>query len=128
MHQPQLFFDQILALKKQSKDIKASMADALKNSKTYQDRLYHLQIIRSELKMIKAEIEEEFTKELGKLDEIKDEVFDKNIAISDVVLSKITNGEEVTVVDRFGWIYEPVITVKFKKTGEHKDVAGRMKK
>ena len=114
MQQLQLFFEQSLKLKHDAKEIKASIADALKSSREYQKKLNEYEIAKSEINMIKRQIEEEFTKDFDKLTEIKIEIDEKDMAITDTALASLMKGE-IVELEYNGQKYEASWKVKFKK-------------
>lgn len=113
-NQLQLFFDQSLKLKNDASEIKASIADALKSSKEYQKAVNTYETALAEKNMIKKSIEDDFSKDLDKLSEIKIEINEKDVVMTDVALSELMKGETVEF-EHNGQKYEASWKVKFKK-------------
>jgi hypothetical protein len=68
-------------------------------------------------------MEEQVKKELGeqydKLESLKNDInLDKEM-LADIAISTLMKGEGIgEIQDEFGNVYEPIFSVKFKKTGE----------
>jgi hypothetical protein len=116
----ELFFKETIKLKLTAKEIKKQIAEALLINATYQKRMDEYKTLRADLKMIKAGVEEGFGKEIEKLDDLKTALDEKKMMTTDLALSKLMAGETVEVTDDYGNVYEPVWSVKFKKTGSVK--------
>lgn len=110
-------FNQVQLAKKQQKDIRASYRDALANSQEYQLAKEQLEALKMKKKQIEDAIKLEFSSELNKLDELKAELEAQTAMLSDIALTKLMNGEQIEeIVDTKNQTYEPVLSVKFKKS------------
>ena len=67
-------------------------------------------------KQIENSIKQDFSGEFQKLDDFKIDLESDNTMLSDAAFSKLVKGETVAVVDEYDNNYEPLFTVKFKKT------------
>ncbi len=118
MKQLSMIFSEFVKLKTDEKTIKASIKEALLNSKMYQDRLAELQTMKADLKMIEKTITDEFTKDLDKLDNIKIEIEENKMMTTDVALTLLLKGESVEV-EHEGQKYEAVMSAKWKKVKQY---------
>lgn len=109
-------FNQIQVIKKEQKGIKAAYRDALSSSTEYQKAIEDLNMLKEKKKSLENTIQEQFVAEFNKLDGLKMDLEAQNVMLSDIALNKIVQGETVEIVDINNNLYEPVFTVKFKKT------------
>lgn len=112
----QEIFNRISETKKKQKDIKKLYQDALKTSLEYQDIISKIKNLQVKKKQIEAATKEQFGSELQKLDEYKDELDSDAMLLSDAALSLMMKGERIEVQDEFHNNYDPIFTVKFKKS------------
>lgn len=116
MSKLQEVFDRIQKTKKEQKEIKSMFRDSLVNSKSYQEAVEELKVMRDKKKKIEDAIKEDFNSELAKLDNLKADIENDYMLLSDAALTKIMKGEMIEVVDEKDNKYEPVFSVKFKKS------------
>ncbi|NTW22444.1 hypothetical protein HGA34_02740 [Candidatus Falkowbacteria bacterium] len=110
-------FNQIQVVKKQQKDIRSSYRDALANSQEFQQAKDQLEALKLKKKQIEDAIKLEYASELNKLDELKTELEEQTTMLSDIALTKLMNGEQIEeIVDTKNQSYEPILSVKFKKS------------
>lgn len=89
--------------------------DALANSKTLQDVVEELKLLREKKKGIEDTIKSDFSSELDKLDTLKLDIDNDSMLLSDAVLTKAMKGELVEIKDQYENKYEPQFKVTFKK-------------
>lgn len=116
MSKLQEVFDRIQKTKKEQKELKSMYRDAVVNSKSYQAAVEEMKVLRDKKKKIEDAIREDFNSELAKLDILKSDIENDNMLLSDAALTKIMKGETVEVLDEKDNRYEPVFSVKFKKS------------
>jgi len=121
MQNIQEVFNQIQEVKKQQKTIKTAFRDALNNSGEYKKLVEDLKIMKESKKVLEQSVKEEFSAELDKLDDLKIDLETQNMMLNDIALTKIMNGESIEVVDMYNNSYEPLFSVKFKKTNVIKE-------
>ncbi|NTU99209.1 hypothetical protein HGA64_04375 [Candidatus Falkowbacteria bacterium] len=110
-------FNQIQIVKKQQKDLRGAYRDALANSEEFQQLKDQLEALKLKKKQVEDGIKLEYASELNKLDELKTELEEQNTMLSDIALTHIMNGEQLEeLVDHKNQAYEPVLSVKFKKS------------
>ena len=114
----QSVFSQIQRVKKEQRLIKSAYRQALENSQEYKQVNEQLVQYKARKKQLEEITRQEFTKEWDKLDALKRELDEQNVMLSDMALNKIMNGEQVEeIVDESNNAYEPILSVKFKKSG-----------
>lgn len=116
MQNVQEIFNHIQELKKKTKEIRTSYKDALSGSQEYQEIEEKIKALRMRKKQIEASTKQDYSSEFDKIDEYKTDLASDNVLLSDAALTKMMKGETIEVVDEYNNNYEPVFTVKFKKT------------
>lgn len=112
----ELVFKQTLKLKMDAREIKKAFTEALERVPAYRSVKEDLTALREKKKKIEDQVKSEFAKEIDKLEDIKLDISEHQIMATDLALNKIIKGETVEIVDEFGCVYEPIFSVKFKKT------------
>jgi len=116
MQDIQSIFNHIQEIKKKAKDIRSAYKDALAASAEYQEIGEKMKASRERKKQIEASIKSDFSSEFTKLDDYKVDLESDTVMLSDAALSKLMKGETVEVTDEYSNTYEPVFSVKFKKS------------
>ncbi|HQB50979.1 MAG TPA: hypothetical protein PLT32_02035 [bacterium] len=119
MRTPQEMFNQLQELKHERKSLQAVYRDALASTGEYKRLTDEIKTMREKRKMIIQAVEADLRSELDRLDEIKDEINNDKALLADAVISQLTKGEPVVVVDEYQEKYEPVFTVTFRKEGSN---------
>ncbi len=105
----QEIFQKIQELKKERRELTRDLKYLLDNDEVYQELLEKIKTLRDK----KKEIEE--SNKSPRLDEIKDELKNLNQMISDIAISTIMSGQNISLKDENDIEYEPVYRVSFKK-------------
>ena len=100
----------------EAKGIKKLITERLKGHERYQEVKDNLERWGMEKKQIKAQVEEEYTRELEKLDSLKIDIDGCKMMMSDIALSELIKGNVPEVEDSHKNKQEPVFSVTFKKT------------
>lgn len=116
MQDLQEIFNRMQEIKKKQKDIRSAYKDALDSSLEYKEINDKIKTLRERKKQIENVTKESFSSEFTKLDDLKIDLESDNVMLSDIALNKLMKGETVQVVDEYNNNYEPLFTVKFKKT------------
>jgi SMC interacting uncharacterized protein involved in chromosome segregation len=116
MQKIQDVFNRVQVTKRESKNLQQQYKDALEASREYKEITEKLR----EYKVKKLQIENGVKAELGsqyqKLEGLKKDLeLDKEL-LTDIALSTLMKGETVSVEDADKNVYEPIFSVKFKKT------------
>jgi predicted nuclease with TOPRIM domain len=112
----QEIFNRIQETKKKQKDIKTLYKEALKNSTEYQDIEDKLKALKEKKKQLEAAVKTQFTQEFSQLDAYQTDLLSDTTLLSDATLSMMMKGERVEVQDQYHNNYDPVFSVKFKKS------------
>ncbi len=116
MQDIQEIFSRIQEIKKQQKDIRSAYKESLESSLEYKDINDKIKTLRERKKQIENTTKESFSSEFTKLDDFKIDLESESTMLSDAALTKLMKGETVEVVDEYNNAYQPLFTVKFKKT------------
>ncbi len=118
-------FNQIQSIKNEQKTVKTAYRDALSASAELAEAGEQLKALKEKKKKIEAAIKEQFTSDLDKLERLKTDIESQNTMLADIALTKLMGGETVEVVDVNSNVYEPVFSVRFKKTSAMKHAAAK---
>lgn len=116
MQDIQEVFNRIQENKKKQKDIRRAYKDALENSQEYKEINDKMKTLRERKKQIENSIKESFSSEFTKLDDLKVDLESDMVMLGDISLTKLMKGETVEVVDQYNNIYDPLFSVRFKKS------------
>jgi predicted nuclease with TOPRIM domain len=116
MQNVQEIFNRMQAIKKKQKDIRSAYKDALAGSAEYAELSDKLKQMRERKKQIEARVKQDFSSEFTKLDDYKIDLESDSTLLTDAVITKMMKGETVEIEDEYNNKYEPVFSVKFKKT------------
>lgn len=106
-------FEQIQQHKKEHRDLNLAVKDSLRNTPEYHDLTDQI----DRLKVKRAKIEQSAMDDvIHKIDLLKANIKDGVQLMSDIALSTLMKGEEVKLVDDKDNEYEPIFSVRFKKT------------
>lgn len=116
MQNVQEIFNRMQAIRKKQKDIRSAYKDALAASAEYVELSDKLKQMRERKKQIEAGVKQDFSGEFTKLDDYKIDLESDSTLLTDAVITKMMKGETVEIEDEYNNKYEPVFSVKFKKT------------
>lgn len=116
MQNIQEIFNRIQVNKKKQKDIKATYKEALTSSQEYQEILEKLKTLKLRKKQIEETIKNDFSAEFIKLDDLEIDLSSDVEMLSDAAFTMMMKGEKVEVKDEYDNVYEPLPSVKFKKS------------
>ena len=116
MQDIQEIWGRIQQIKKQQKDLRGAYKDALKASQEYVELTEKLTTMRARKKQIEATVKGDFASDFTKLDDLKIDLESDMEILSDIAMTKLMKGETVEVKDEYDNVYEPIFSVKFKKT------------
>lgn len=112
----QEIFIRISDTKKKQKDLRSVYKDALDTSLEYKEIKDKLETLRKKKKQIEGSVKQQFSSELTKLDDYAIDLASDGELLSDAALTKLMKGETVEVTDEYDNKYEPLFSVKFKKS------------
>lgn len=116
MNDLQEVFNRIRETRHKTKEIRKMYKDSLIAHQEYQQVVEKLDTLKIRKKQIETEIKEDQMADFQKLDAYNMNVKNDIELMSDMALNKLVSGETVEVVDEAGDKYEPLFTVKFKKS------------
>lgn len=106
-------FERVQEHKREQRELNKSVRDALKNSLEYHEvteQIERLRVKRAHIEgMLRGELEQ-------KIDLLKLNIKDGIQALSDIALTTLMKGESVKLTDSEDNEYEPIFSVRFKKT------------
>jgi len=109
-------FKRIQDKKREQRDLKTIYREALALNGQYQEVLEELEALKIKKKKILAAVQADFKEEFDKLEGLKLNIAGDNQLLSDLALNQLTKGELIKIVDENKIEYEPIFTVRFKKT------------
>lgn len=109
-------FDRLLEMKKDQKEYKNAYKDALDNMDNYRDIVEQIKNLREKKKQIETSVKNQLGGSYVRLEEIKYDIKSEKDMLADAAITALTEGKIVEVKDEYGNIYEPVWSVKFKKS------------
>ncbi|MBP6886300.1 MAG: hypothetical protein KBC02_03620 [Candidatus Pacebacteria bacterium] len=115
MKSVQDIFDRLQEKKNQVKVVRRKYKDELGASSEYQKITEELDKLRAKKKVYEQSIREQSGAAFGKIDDLALAIRQDTQMLSDVALTSIMKGERVEVKDQYSG-YEPVFTVRFKRT------------
>lgn len=106
-------FDRIQQHKKEQRDLNLAVKDSLRNMPEYHDLTEQI----DRLKIKRSQMEQAAMDDVAhKIDLLKANIKDGVQTMSDIALSTLMRGETVKLVDDKDNEYEPIFSVRFKKT------------
>ncbi len=112
----QEIFNRIQGKKKEMKEIRAAYKDTLEHTDGYKDVLEEIKTLRAQKKQMEDGAKAEMGKDFVRLEDLKIDIAEDQDMINDIALNQIMKGESVRIVDGDNNAYEPIFSVKFKKT------------
>jgi hypothetical protein len=109
-------FKRIQDKKKEQRELKRTYRDALSVNGEYQEVLEELEALKLKKKKIEASVNSDFKEEIDKIEGLKLNIAGDSQLLSDLALTQLTSGEMVKIVDENKVEYEPIFTVRFKKS------------
>jgi hypothetical protein len=109
-------FNRIKEKKHEKKKLHGSFKEALQGSKPYQDILQELETLKAKKLQVENSIKLEFESELRRIDELKQHLLSDTQMLSDMALTSLMRGETVQITDENDQKYDPVFSVRFKKS------------
>ncbi len=106
-------FTRIQDQKKEQREINKMVREALDNSAEYRETLDSMKRLRTKKYRLEDEARGNHDQ---KLELLKLNIKQSTEVMSDVALTKIMKGESIKLVDEFNNEYEPIFSVRFKKT------------
>ncbi len=106
-------FEKIQQHKQEQREINRSLKDALKNSAEYQDLLDQMNRLKARKISIESSVKGDIEQ---KIDLLKLHIKESTQTMSDIALTTLMKGESIRIIDSNQNEYEPIFSVRFKKT------------
>ena len=106
---------EILDSQKKKKDLNLVIRDAHANYKEYNSIVEEMKKLRERKKQLDAQIREEFASEFNSLEDIKTDMKDTRMVLSDLIWNELIKNNPVEVVDEWDNHYIPQVLVTLKK-------------
>ena len=114
MQNVQEIFNRIQDAKREQKEIRAALRDALNNSEEYGKMVEQYKKFREQKKRFEDEMKGSDVN-FARLEIIQKGIVTDLEMISDIAFNQLVQGETVGITDEKNNQYEPVFTVRFKK-------------
>lgn len=116
MSKAQEIFNRMEETKREQREIKAMYRDALANSGRYQDLVDEIKGLKEKKKQVEDGVKSDFKGEFDKLENLKADIQNDNQLLSDVIMSQVARGEKIEITDKNEVQYEPIFSVRFRKS------------
>jgi len=116
MQNIQEVFNRIQKAKEKQKETKKMYKEALEQTPGYKDIVEDYKKIKEKKKQTENQVKLDFAKEFEELDDLKTDIQSDQELLADIALNKLVKGETVEVNDKDDNNYEPIFSVKFRKT------------
>lgn len=117
MQQIQDIFDRIQKMKKEKKELRGAYKDTLAASGPYKDIVEETKTLREKKKKMEFSVREDMRKEFERLEALEIDLASEAELLNDAAMTQLMKGETVAVTDQYQNTYEPVFSVRFKKSG-----------
>ena len=117
MPELQEVFNRITEHKKERKKVSDIYKQALANSKAFQDAKDEWERVKAKKIQIEASIRAECAGEIEQMEKLKEHLDADTELLNDLALTSLMKGQTVEVKDEHDTTYEPVFSVRFKKSG-----------
>lgn len=115
-HSVQEIFDRVEKSRVRMKELRTMYKDALVGTQEYSEVSDKATALRERKKQIENTIRENFSKEMTELEDLKVDLDSDMEMLSDIALTQLVKGEQIEVTDKYQNQYEPVFSVKFRKS------------
>lgn len=116
MQDIQAIFTRVQENKKKMKDLRTAYKDALSGTQQYVDLTDEIKTLREKKKQVENTIKEQFAAEFTQLEDLKIDIQSDMELMSDIAMTQIMNGQQVSLTDEYDNEYEPIFKVNFKKS------------
>ncbi len=115
-HNIQDIFMRIQEKKGELKDLKSVCKQVLESSGEFQEVEEKLKTLREKRKAIMKIVQEQCASEMIKIDDLKIDIESDQEMLNDIAITKYTKGEAIELKDKYDNEYEPIFTVRFRKS------------
>ncbi len=115
MKDPQEVFNELQRVKSRQKSIRKEYRELLAQDRAYQSAKEEYDASRKKKKLAEQAVQEQMGPAYAELDELKAERAALEEMLSDIAVSAVSKGENITIVDADHNEYVPCYKVSFKK-------------
>jgi hypothetical protein len=113
----QEMYNDLKQSEKKKKDIMATIKDAFKNYKEFDEIKEEMEKLKVRKKEIEGSVRAEYASEYNDLDDLKTDIKDTKMVLSDLMWNEIMKNHKVEVVDEYDQRYVPEVVVSLRKDG-----------
>jgi len=110
-------YNDLKAAEKKKKGLMTSIKDAHKNYKEFDDIKDEMDKLKVRKKEIDSAVRNEYSSEYNDLDDVKTDIKDTKMMLSDLMWNEIMKNNTVEVVDQYDQKYVPEVNVTLRKDG-----------
>ena len=114
--QLQIVFSDVEKKQNKLKIVKDVIKQALENDEEYSSLMTKAKSIKLKANQEKFRILEKLNSEAFEIEELSSELKADKTLLNDKAVADYLNGKDVTLVGKNGYVYEPVLTIKYKKS------------
>jgi len=107
--------NEILIAEKKKKELNTVIKEAYSKSKEYEELMDQMKTLRARRKQIEVGIRQEYSSEFNQLDDIKNDIKDSKMVLSDLIWNELMKNNSVEVVDENDHKFVPSVVVSLKK-------------
>jgi len=115
-HNIQDVFIAIQEKKAELKDLKSVCKQIQDNSAEFKEIEEKMKVLREKRKSVLSAIQSQCANEVTKIEDLKIDIESDQEMLNDIAMLKYTKGEPIEIKDKYDNEYEPVFSVKFKKS------------
>lgn len=118
MQNLQEVFNRVQQTKKKQKEIRKTYKDTLASMQSYKETVEKISGYKLQKKKMEESAKQDLGQQYSELEVLKKDIeLDKEM-LADLAISTMMKGETIEIKDEYGNVYEPIFSVKFKKTNE----------
>jgi hypothetical protein len=118
--QLQIVFSDVEKKTNKLKIIKDTIKQVLEDDEEYSSLMDKIKNTKLKADQAKFRILEKLNSEALEIEELKSELKDDKTLLNDKAVADYLNGKDITVTDKKGFVYEPILTIKYKKSKKKK--------
>ncbi len=107
--------NEILASEKKKKEIMTVIKEAYQKSKEFEELMEQMKTFRARKKQIEEGIRKEYSAEFNSLDDLKTDIKDSKMVLSDLIWNELIKNNSVEVTDQYDNKLVPQVIVTLKK-------------
>lgn len=119
--QLQIVFSDVEKKQNKLKIVKDVIKQALENDEEYSSLMTKIKNIKLKANQEKLRILENLNSEALEIEDLSSEIKADKTLLNDKAITDYLNGKDISLVGRDGYIYEPVLTIKYKKSKKKDD-------